>query len=90
MRRHCKFEKKNKCRYDHSFDCGPCENLKHIIDEENKKFEDKEKEHSDTITKMAKELAEAKKEIRKIKHVNLIVKHDKDNMSKELRLPEIK
>ena len=55
--------------YDHYFECGICENLKHLIDKNSKLSEPKVRECEDIISKMAREIDELKK--------------DKENLKKE-------
>ena len=60
IKKYCRFG--SECMYDHYFECGICENLKHLIDTESKLSEPKIKECEDIISKMAKEIDELKKE----------------------------
>ena len=75
IKRYCRFGQ--SCKYAHTFECEPCENLKFLIDKENKRVVSIVKEKDETIVKMENKISEAKLEILRLKSEN-------NNLLKEL------
>jgi DNA repair exonuclease SbcCD ATPase subunit len=60
LMKQCRFG--NECKYEHTFDCEVCENLKYLINKESENIEEKMKKKDEAIAKMADEILNLKKD----------------------------
>ena len=69
--KYCKFG--SKCKFDDTYDCENCDNLKYLIDKESDKVSERVVEKDKALAKMAQDISVLKREKVQLKENNNVL-----------------